>query len=57
VRVTVARWHTPSGRLIEEAGLEPDIVVELSEADLQGDRDPQLEAAIEALLRALPAGD
>jgi carboxyl-terminal processing protease len=55
VRVTVARWYTPSGRLIADAGLEPDVVVDLSEADLQGDRDLQLEAAIEALLATLPA--
>jgi len=56
VRVTVARWYTPRGRLIAEAGLEPDVVVELTEAELQGERDLQLEAAIEALRNTLPAG-
>jgi carboxyl-terminal processing protease len=56
LRVTVARWYTPSGRLLADAGLTPDVVVELSEADLQGDRDLQLEAAIQALLGTSASG-
>lgn len=49
VRVTVARWLTPKERQIHEVGLEPDVVVELTEADMEAEKDPQLEKAIEIL--------
>jgi carboxyl-terminal processing protease len=50
LRVTVARWFTPNDRAIHGEGLEPDIVVELSEEDLDADLDPQLERAVRYLL-------
>jgi len=50
VRITIARWLTPGGRTIHEVGLEPDVVVEITEEDQTADRDPQLEKAIELLL-------
>ena len=50
VRITIARWLTPGGRTIHEVGLEPDVVVEITEEDQNADRDPQLEKAIELLL-------
>ena len=46
VYFTIARWHTPEGTLIEEKGLEPDIVVEFPEG---ASGDPQLSKAIEIL--------
>ena len=49
VRVTVARWLTPDRRQIHEVGLEPDVVVELTEEDWEAGRDPQLDAAVEIL--------
>lgn len=49
VRVTIARWLTPKERTIHEIGLEPDVKVEISEADIAANRDPQLEKAIELL--------
>jgi carboxyl-terminal processing protease len=49
VRVTIARWLTPDGRTIHETGLEPDVVVELTEEDIEAERDPQLDKAIELL--------
>ena len=49
VRVTIARWLTPDGRTIHETGLEPDVVVELTEADIEAGRDPQLEKSVELL--------
>lgn len=51
VRVTVARWFTPNDRTIDGKGLEPDIVVELSDADREADKDPQLDAAVAELLK------
>lgn len=49
LKVTVARWLTPKGELISGVGLEPDIVVEMTEEDYKEKRDPQLEKAIEVL--------
>lgn len=49
LKITVARWLTPKGELIEGKGLEPDIVVELTEEDIKEGRDPQLEKAIEII--------
>lgn len=50
VRITIARWLTPNGYSIHEKGLEPDIVVEMTEEDYSNKRDPQLDRAIELLL-------
>jgi carboxyl-terminal processing protease len=49
VRVTIARWVTPNERQINEVGLTPDVVVEITEEDIAAERDPQLEKAIELL--------
>lgn len=49
VRVTIARWLTPNERQIHEIGLEPDVVVEITEEDIAAERDPQLDKAIEIL--------
>jgi carboxyl-terminal processing protease len=50
VRVTIARWLTPKGRLIHEIGLEPDVIVEMTEDDIKAKLDPQLEAALKILI-------
>jgi carboxyl-terminal processing protease len=50
LRVTIARWFTPEDRAIHGEGLEPDIEVELTQEDLDNERDPQLDRAIEYLL-------
>lgn len=49
VRITIARWLTPKERQIDKIGLTPDVVVELTEADITAGKDPQLEKAIELL--------
>lgn len=49
VKITIARWFTPNGTSIEETGVVPDQKVELTSEDLDGGRDPQLEAALKAL--------
>ena len=49
VRVTIARWLTPNGRTIHELGVEPDVIIELTEEDFEAERDPQLDKAIELL--------
>lgn len=49
VRVTIARWLTPNERTIHQIGLEPDYIVVITEEDIESERDPQLEKAIELL--------
>jgi carboxyl-terminal processing protease len=49
IRVTIARWYTPNDRQIAEIGLEPDVVVPITEEDIEAGMDPQLEKAIEIL--------
>ncbi len=47
LKITVAKWLTPKGESIMEKGLSPDIEVEMTENDVNQNRDPQLEKAIE----------
>jgi carboxyl-terminal processing protease len=55
-RVTIARWLTPDERLIDGIGLMPDVIVEMTPEDVEAERDPQLDAAVEAL-QAMLAGN
>jgi carboxyl-terminal processing protease len=51
VRITIARWLTPNGRQIQDDGLKPDHIVELTEEDFEERIDRQLDKAIELLIR------
>lgn len=46
LKVTIARWYTPSGKNIDKEGIEPDTKVDLSSDDITSDRDPQLDEAL-----------
>jgi carboxyl-terminal processing protease len=46
VRITIAHWLTPNGRLIDKKGLTPDVVVALTQDDFKAGKDPQLDAAL-----------
>jgi len=50
LRITVALWFTPADRAIHGQGLEPDIAVEMTVEDVEAERDPQLDRAVEYLL-------
>ncbi len=45
LHVTVARWLTPERHEIDKNGLEPDIVVNITQEDRAAGRDPQLARA------------
>lgn len=45
LKVTVARWFTPSGKNIDKEGITPDQKVGRSDDDIKNGRDPQLDAA------------
>lgn len=47
--VTIARWLTPNGELIEGVGLAPDVAVTLTPEDAELGNDVQLYAAIDVL--------
>lgn len=49
LKLTIARWLTPSDVHIEEAGIEPSIEVETNIEELQNDIDRQLERAVEVV--------
>lgn len=49
LKVTVAKWLTPSGHSIMEQRLEPDIQVGRTQEDVDAGRDPQLDKALELL--------
>jgi carboxyl-terminal processing protease len=49
LKVTVARWFTPAGKNIDKEGIEPNVKVELTEADAKAGIDTQLNKALEIL--------
>lgn len=49
LKVTIARWYTPSGVNIDEDGIKPDKTVKITEEDIEKERDPQQKAAINSL--------
>lgn len=49
LKITIAKWLTPSGTSINETGLEPDIAVEVKKEDAAAGRDPVLEKGMEVL--------
>ncbi len=49
LKVTVARWLTPSGKSISDGGLTPDLPVDITADDIAAGRDPQMEAAAQLL--------
>ena len=53
--VTIARWLTPNGDLIEGVGLTPDVQVDTTDDELLTGSGPQLFAAIDLLEQQLAA--
>ncbi len=50
LRLTIAKWLTPEERDIDEVGITPDIVLEISDEDIENQFDSQKQAAIDYLL-------
>jgi carboxyl-terminal processing protease len=49
VKITVAKWLTPSGDYIMEKGITPDVDVDLTADDFKDNKDPQLDKAMEMM--------
>jgi carboxyl-terminal processing protease len=47
LKITVARWLTPNGISISEAGLLPDVAADRTVEDFKAGKDPQLERALQ----------
>jgi len=51
LKITVAKWLTPNGTSISEKGLTPDYPIEITQKDLDSKKDPQMDKAVELLLK------
>ncbi|KKR21769.1 MAG: Carboxyl-terminal protease [Parcubacteria group bacterium GW2011_GWE2_39_37] len=49
LKITIAQWMTPKGNNINEKGITPDKIVDLTQEDYENNKDPQMNAAVEAL--------
>ncbi len=49
MKLTIAHWVLPSGKILENGGLDPDVAVKITDEDAAHKRDPQLERAMEVL--------
>lgn len=49
LKITIAKWLTPSGKSIDENGIKPDIEVKMTEEDIKAKKDPQLDKALELI--------
>lgn len=49
LRVTISRFFSPNGNEINDVGVTPHIIVEMTDADVAARRDPQLDAAVRFL--------
>ncbi|PJE58210.1 MAG: S41 family peptidase [Candidatus Portnoybacteria bacterium CG10_big_fil_rev_8_21_14_0_10_36_7] len=47
LKITIAKWLTPSGKSISDEGLIPDIEVKLTDTDIEENNDPQIDKALE----------
>ena len=51
VKVTIAKWITPGGKNLDKDGLNPDIAVKLTEDDVKAGKDPQMDKALEEIIK------
>jgi carboxyl-terminal processing protease len=49
LKITVAHWVLPSGKIIDHEGIDPDYEVPLTDANIAAKQDPQLDKAIQVL--------
>jgi carboxyl-terminal processing protease len=49
IKITVAKWLTPKGRSINEEGIMPDVVVDLTADNFNANKDPQMDKAVSLL--------
>ena len=55
LQVTEQRFVTPSGAQLDNVGVTPDVQVDMTDEDLENDRDPQLGKALEVVVQKITA--
>ena len=55
LQVTEQRFVSPSGAQLDGVGVTPDVQVDMTDEDLENDRDPQLGKALEVIVQKLNA--
>ncbi|PIR97413.1 MAG: S41 family peptidase [Candidatus Doudnabacteria bacterium CG10_big_fil_rev_8_21_14_0_10_41_10] len=53
LKITIAKWLTPDGFNINVEGIEPDIEVDLTSENIDNFEDPQLDRAVEEVLKKM----
>jgi carboxyl-terminal processing protease len=53
LQVTQNRFVSPGGAQLDGVGVTPDVLVDMTDEDLQNDRDPQLGKALEFLVQSM----
>ena len=56
LQVTEQRFVSPGGAQLDGVGVTPDIQVDMTDDDLQNDRDPQLAKALETIVQKVTSG-
>jgi carboxyl-terminal processing protease len=55
LQVTEQRFVSPSGAQLDGVGVTPDVQVDMTDEDLENDRDPQLAKALELVVQKVTA--
>ncbi|MGH3627469.1 MAG: S41 family peptidase, partial [Sciscionella sp.] len=56
IKLTVAHWVLPSGKILDHDGLQPTFEVPLSDQDIANNKDPQLDKALQVLQSEIATG-
>lgn len=56
LQVTEQRFVSPGGAQLDGVGVTPDVQVDMTDEDLQNDRDPQLAKALETVVQKVSSG-
>jgi len=56
LQVTEQRFVSPSGAQLDGVGVTPDVPVDMTDEDLQNDRDPQLAQALQLVVQKVTSG-
>ncbi len=51
IKVTIAKWITPKGVNLNHNGLDPDVAQGITADDVNADKDPQMDKALQELTK------